>query len=140
MADRITVKFSVDKRGEAAIDRLHGILVFLRVAINGAMTFNSGEALVAAAAAGLGIIQVAEYYAQPLIESGQLVELLPAYKTQGYDISVVFPQQNRVVPKLRVFVDFLVSIFDPPPWTKGAHGRAAKPRESLRHGERALVR
>jgi LysR family transcriptional regulator for bpeEF and oprC len=94
--------------------------------VNGAMTFNSGEALVAAAAAGLGIIQVAEYYAWPLIESGKLVELLPNYKTHGYDISVVFPQPKRVAPKLRVFVDFLISIFEPPPWNKNPGGRRAK--------------
>jgi len=88
------------------------------VVMNGVMTFNSGEALVAAAAAGLGIIQVAEYYAQPLLESGELVEILADYKAKGYDISAVFPQQQRVAPKLRVFVDFLVSLFDLPPWRK----------------------
>jgi len=97
------------------------------IAAGGAMTFNSGEALVAAAAAGLGVIQVAEYYAWPLIESGQLVELLSGYKADGHDISVVFPQQRRVAPKLRVFVDFLVALFDPPPWKKTA---AAKPRKT----------
>ena len=86
--------------------------------MNGAMTFNSGEALVAAAAAGLGVIQVAEDDAWPLIDSGGLVELLRDYKTEGHDISVVFPQQRRVAPKLRVFVDFLVALFDPPPWKR----------------------
>ncbi len=93
------------------------------VAVNGFMTFNSGEALVAAAKAGLGIIQVAEYYAQSFLESGELVEVLADYRTGGYDISAVFPQQKRIAPKLRVFVDFLVSLFNPPPWNKnGALG------------------
>lgn len=86
------------------------------IAVNGLMTFNSGEALVAAANAGLGIVQVAEYYAQSLLKSGELVEILEDYKSEGYDISAVFPQQQRVAPKLRVFVDFLVSIFNTPPW------------------------
>lgn len=86
--------------------------------VDGAMTFNSGEALVAAALAGLGIIQVAEYYAQPYLENGSLVELLADRRTAGYDISVVFPHPKRAVPKLRVFVDFLVSLFDPPPWAR----------------------
>ena len=74
------------------------------VAMNGFMTFNSGEAL-------LGIVQVAEYYAQPRLKSGKLVEILADYKTEGYDISVVFRQQKRVAPKLRVFVDYLVELF-----------------------------
>jgi LysR family transcriptional regulator for bpeEF and oprC len=97
------------------------------ITLGGAMTFNSGEALVAAAAAGLGVIQVAEYYAWPLIESGRLVELLDGYKTEWHDISVVFPQQRRVAPKLRVFVDFLVALFDPPPWKRTT---AVKPRKA----------
>jgi LysR family transcriptional regulator for bpeEF and oprC len=86
------------------------------IAVTGVMTFNSGEALVAAAVAGLGIIQVAEYYARSYLDSGQLVELLTDYETESYDISVVFPQHQRVAPKLRAFIDFLVELFDAPPW------------------------
>ena len=96
------------------------------IAVNGFMTFNNGEALVAAANAGLGIVQVAEYYAQSLLKSGELVEILKDYKAEGYDISAVFPQQQRIAPKLRVFVDFLVSIFNVPPWNpRGASPRRA---------------
>jgi LysR family transcriptional regulator for bpeEF and oprC len=110
------------------------------VAMNGFMTFNSGEALVAAAAAGLGIVQVAEYYAQPRLKSGKLVEILADYKTEGYDISVVFRQQKRIAPKLRVFVDFLVELFKAPPWVKpGATSlrrRVARAQiEAIRGGE-----
>lgn len=86
------------------------------IAVTGQMTFNSGEALVAAAAAGLGIVQVAEYYAQAHLESGKLIELLADYETESQDISVVFPKQERLAPKLRVFIDFLVELFERPPW------------------------
>jgi LysR family transcriptional regulator, regulator for bpeEF and oprC len=108
------------------------------ITVNGAMTFNSGEALVAAAVAGLGVIQVAEYYAWPLIDSGRLVELLGDFRTEGHDISVVFPQQKRVAPKLRVFVDFLVALFDPPPWKRAT----VKTRKAAtgRSGERSASR
>jgi len=84
--------------------------------VNGFMTFNSGEALISAAAAGLGLIQVAEYYAQPDLESGRLVEVLADYKSRAYDISVVFQQRKRMAPRLRVFIDFMIELFDPPPW------------------------
>ncbi len=86
-------------------------------AIDGAMVLNSGEALIAAASAGCGLIQVAEYYARPEIEAGRLVEVLTNYKTHAYDISVVFQQRKRIAPRLRVFMDFLIEMFDPPPWT-----------------------
>jgi LysR family transcriptional regulator for bpeEF and oprC len=84
--------------------------------VTGFMTFNSGEALISAAAAGLGLIQVAEYYAQADLESGRLVEVLADYKSRAYDISVVFQQRKRMAPRLRVFIDFMIDLFDPPPW------------------------
>lgn len=90
------------------------------IAVNAKMVFNSNEALAAAAVAGLGIIQVAEYYVRSALESGELVEMLTRYKTGGYEISVLFPQQQHVAPKHRVFIDFLVSIFSHSPWTKTA--------------------
>ena len=80
------------------------------------MTFNSGDALVVAALAGQGIIQLAEYYVRPYLESGELVAVLGSFQTEGYDISVVFPRQGRVAPKLRVFVDYLLQLFDTPAW------------------------
>jgi len=87
-----------------------------QIASGGAIVFNSGEGLIAAATAGLGLIQVAEYYAQPELAAGHLVEVLPEHKTYAYDISVVFQQRKRIAPRLRVFVDFLVDMFNPPPW------------------------
>jgi LysR family transcriptional regulator for bpeEF and oprC len=86
--------------------------------IRGLTTFNSNEALVAAAIAGLGIIQVAEYYVRPALTSGELIEILAPHKTGGYEISAVFPQQQHLAPKHRVFIDFLVSIFSEAPWIK----------------------
>jgi LysR family transcriptional regulator for bpeEF and oprC len=84
--------------------------------IAGAMVLNSGEALIAAANAGFGLIQVAEYYARPDLMAGNLVEVLAGYKTRAHDISVVFQQRKRTAPRLRVFIDFLIDMFDKPPW------------------------
>ncbi|MFZ0421866.1 MAG: LysR substrate-binding domain-containing protein [Xanthobacteraceae bacterium] len=78
--------------------------------------FNSGEALISAASAGLGLAQVAEYYARPEIEAGHMVELMRGYNPHAHDISIIFQQRRRIAPRLRVFVDFLVAMFDPPPW------------------------
>jgi LysR family transcriptional regulator, regulator for bpeEF and oprC len=86
------------------------------LAPNGGMIFNSGEALISAAVAGLGLVQVAEYYARPDLASGALVQVLPELKSHAYDISVVFQQRKSVSPRLRAFVDFLVEMFAPPPW------------------------
>jgi DNA-binding transcriptional LysR family regulator len=81
---------------------------------------NSGEALIAAASAGLGLIQVAEYYARPEIESGRLIEVMKNRAVHAYDISIVFQQRRRIAPRLRVFVDFMVEMFNQPPWRRSA--------------------
>lgn len=85
-------------------------------AVNGIMTFNSGEALIAASASGLGLIQVAEYYAWPYLQEGHLREVLTDWKSHAYDISVTFHRGRRMAPRLRAFIDFLVDLFNPAPW------------------------
>jgi DNA-binding transcriptional LysR family regulator len=67
------------------------------------------------AASGLGLIQVAEFYASQMIATGQLVKVLEFSRAMGYDISVV-PQLKNVPPKLRVWIDFLVEIFTEVSW------------------------
>lgn len=95
------------------------------VPIDSFATMNSHEALVSAAVAGLGIIQVADHYAHASIQDGQLVEILGDFKTQGHIISAVFPRQQPFPPKIRAFVDFLAEQFDPPPWSRTPPGRTA---------------
>ena len=87
------------------------------VTVEPRLTMNSHEALVAGAEASLGIIQVADYYAHPSMERGDLVEILQDFKTEGHIISTVFSRQKPFPPKVRVFVDFLAKQFDRPPWT-----------------------
>ncbi len=89
-------------------------------AIRSAMTFNSNEGLVAAALAGIGVIQVADYYVRQELASGDLIEVLPAHKAGGYEISVLFPHYQNLAPKHRAFIDFLVAIFNEEPWRSSA--------------------
>jgi LysR family transcriptional regulator, regulator for bpeEF and oprC len=109
---------------------------FRTIAMPGVVTMNNHEALVSAAAAGLGIVQVADYYAHACIQRGELVEILAEFKTDGYIISAVSWKQPPLPPKIRAFVDFLARQFKRPPWSQlranagpgGApeDGRAAK--------------
>lgn len=118
LADHSCLTYRRPRNGRVRQWRFRDGHAVKQVAVNGYMTFNSNEALVAAAAAGLGIIQVADYYAQAMLESGELVEALTDHKTGGYEISVVFPQKQHITPKHRVFVDFLIALFNQPPWNK----------------------
>jgi LysR family transcriptional regulator for bpeEF and oprC len=108
-------RFKRGKGNEKATDTL---------APGGDMVFNSGEALIAAAASGLGLAQVAEYYARPEIDAGRLIEVIRGHRAHAHDISIIFQQRRRIAPRLRVFVDFLVDMFDRPPWGRGRASRA----------------
>ena len=110
------------------------------VAIEGLVTMNSHEALVSAAAAGLGIIQVAGYYAHSCIQRGDLVEILKAFKTEGHIISAVFSKQQPFPPKIRAFVDFLTHQFRRSPWSEnGANASLLRASVEDRPVQRAKI-
>jgi LysR family transcriptional regulator for bpeEF and oprC len=110
------------------------------VPISGPPIFNNIELLISAAEAGMGVIQVPECYAKPSIESGALVEVLREYRAPGYHISAVYLPQQRLAPKIRVFIDFLSALFDPPPWAQRTGNRviAANRKQSRRESRREL--
>ena len=105
------------------------------VPVGGPPIFNNIELLIAAAECATGIIQVPECYAKPSIGSGALVEMLREYRAGGYNVSAVYLPQQRLAPKIRVFMDFLSALFDPPPWTDGGSERATS--TGRRAGRRA---
>lgn len=95
-----------------------------QVPINSPMIFNRIELLIEAAKAGYGLVQLPECYTQPYIERGEFVETLTEHRASGFEICVVYRQPQRDVPKLRVFMNFLETIFDPPPWNPVRAGRS----------------
>lgn len=71
------------------------------------MLIDDGEALVAAARAGLGVTQVPDNMAEDGLASGELVELLPAMRTRPDPINAIYVSQKNVPARVRAFVDFL---------------------------------
>jgi LysR family transcriptional regulator, regulator for bpeEF and oprC len=72
---------------------------------------NESNAHLAAAVAGLGIIQTFTYAAQPALAKGTLVEILKKWRPAPYPFHVVYPQSRHVTHRLRVFVDWLTEYF-----------------------------
>jgi LysR family transcriptional regulator for bpeEF and oprC len=116
LSDHVCLSYRRPRNGHIRNWRFAGDAAAETFTPDAALVFNSGEALIAAATAGLGLVQVAEYYARPALNAGALVELLPDFKPHAHDISVVFQQRKSIAPRLRVFIDFLIEIFSPPPW------------------------
>jgi LysR family transcriptional regulator, regulator for bpeEF and oprC len=70
-------------------------------------TFNSGEALADAAAAGLGVAQLFEVTARPRLSAGTLVSVLAPLGQGGIPISLVYPAQSRSSPNVKAFSTWL---------------------------------
>jgi DNA-binding transcriptional LysR family regulator len=74
------------------------------------LTLEDGEALVAAACAGLGVTQVPSYIAEDALASGELVELLPHLRAHPVPIHAVYVSRRHLPARTRAFVDFLTSL------------------------------
>ncbi|MGZ0702831.1 LysR family transcriptional regulator [Pseudomonas sp. L5B5] len=64
--------------------------------------------------AGLGIGALPAFVAQPLLDSGQLLRVLPEQRLPSRHIYALYPSQRHLSQKVRVFVDFLVEALPQP--------------------------
>ncbi|WP_198383999.1 LysR family transcriptional regulator [Roseomonas sp. KE2513] len=78
--------------------------------VAGTMTFNNNDAVVEAGLAGVGLVQLHTYMAEPHLTSGALVQVLKDYAVDGPPISVLFPSARQLSPKVRAFIDFVSEI------------------------------
>ena len=77
----------------------------------GWLTVNDGQSLLNAAIAGLGIAYLPSFlYAKPM-RDGQLVDAIPDLPREVQGIYAVYPPGRFTQPKVRAFIDFLVTRF-----------------------------
>jgi DNA-binding transcriptional LysR family regulator len=92
------------------------------VRVTGGFFADNGEALCAAALAGLGLILVPEWLVGIEIRDGNLREVLPEYRAvpKASPLYAVYPHQRHLPPKVRAFIDFLAARFAAQPGWDGA--------------------
>ena len=82
-----------------------------QVRVGGRLTANNGEALLQAAARGLGIAYAPSFMGCEALKSGGLVQLLPELPARDIGVHIVYPEGRYLQPKLRVLIDFLAEHF-----------------------------
>lgn len=83
----------------------------ITVPVSGRLMVDSGESLMAAAREGMGVVlQPCELVREDLA-AGSLVELLPDYPVPTRPLHVLYAPDRRMTPKLRSFLDFVVTKF-----------------------------
>ncbi|MFM9942483.1 MAG: LysR family transcriptional regulator [Hyphomicrobiaceae bacterium] len=85
------------------------------VRVNGRLRSDNGELLRHAAIEGHGILRVSELRVRDEIKSGHLSRVLEGYEVASASaIWALYPSARHVLPKLRVFMDFLAEWFRDP--------------------------
>jgi DNA-binding transcriptional LysR family regulator len=72
---------------------------------------NNGEALMQAAALGLGITQQPDFIAAPMCATGQVTPILQSFAPAPLGIYAVLPSNRHIPQRVRVLVDFLAQQF-----------------------------
>lgn len=80
----------------------------------GTVTVTGADMYTACALAGLGIVQVPRYRIEPELRAGALELLLPGLPPPSLPVSVLYPQNRQLSPRVRVFVDWLRQVFARP--------------------------
>ena len=97
-----------------------GALLPLEFVVDGTMremtlratvSVNGAESLVAAARLGLGLIQVPRYHVEDDLKRGTLIAVLPDCPPSPTPVSLLYPRNRQLSPRVRVFIDWLTRAF-----------------------------
>ncbi|WP_432468519.1 LysR family transcriptional regulator [Agarivorans sp. Z349TD_8] len=64
--------------------------------------------------AGLGIGYIPDYFALPMIERGEIKQVLPEWRSQARTLSMLYRDRNNLPLRVRLLVDFVLQHFDKP--------------------------
>ena len=79
----------------------------LKVKVTGNWLSEDGASLMAAARAGIGIVQLPDFYVQAAVENGELVKVRQPWSHYVRETWAVYPHTRHLSAKVRFFVDFL---------------------------------
>jgi DNA-binding transcriptional LysR family regulator len=87
------------------------------VAIKGRFSATNAEALRDATLAGYGIARLATFLISDDLRAGRLLRVLDDVSADGPSVRAVYPSSRHLSPKVRSFIDELLSAWRPePPW------------------------
>lgn len=84
--------------------------VWKELPMRGQITVNNAEAYVAAAVAGLGLIQTPRTSLEEELRTGRLVEVLPKLRARPMPVSILYPHRRQLSRRVRVFMEWLEAL------------------------------
>lgn len=86
------------------------------VRVGGPMSSNDGEVIRGWALDGAGLMARSEWDASPLIATGRLVRVMPAWRLDAAPILALVPSRKGASARLRGFIEAARRAFHPEPW------------------------
>jgi len=76
------------------------------------MSVTGPESYLATARLGLGLVQVPRFHAETDLAQGTLVQVLPECPPPSVPVSLLYPRNRQLSPRVRVFIDWVMRSFD----------------------------
>jgi len=115
LPDHICLRFKYSSSGKLQDWQLDGESVFQGSRKSPQLVFNNTEAVLSAAIQGLGIAHLPDFVARDAFAEGRLQTVLDQCRAHAGTFWIVWPSNRHMVPRLRVFVDFLTEHLFPGP-------------------------
>ena len=80
------------------------------VSLPGSVSVSNAEAYVLCCANGLGLVQLPRYHVAAQLQDGSFREVLGEWRPPAMPVSVLYPHQRQLSPRVRVFVDWLADM------------------------------
>lgn len=74
---------------------------------------NNAESYIACCLAGLGLIQIPRFDVQHLLDSGQLVEVMPTCRAASMPVSLLYPHRRQRSRRLAAFQEWFEALMQP---------------------------
>jgi len=98
---------------------------YAHVPMGGVLTVNGVDAYQTACLAGLGMVQMPAYCVQNYLDSGELKEVLPAYRAAPLPVTLLYADRRYAPLRLRVFMQWLSELVaDAHPTARRGAGRS----------------
>jgi DNA-binding transcriptional LysR family regulator len=80
--------------------------------LGGWMATNDAESYGVCALRGCGLVQLPRYHVEDQLRDGRLVEVLDKWASPDMPLSALYPYHRQLSPRVRVFIDWLRSVYE----------------------------
>lgn len=86
-------------------EKVHSVLLAAPMSVSGP------ESYIASARLGLGLVQMPNFHAAYDLDRGTLVRVLPEFPPPSVPVSLLYPHNRQLSPRVRIFIDWAAGQF-----------------------------